>query len=376
MDDFGDFVQYLGPDMATKILTLLDDPSDLARVCAASSSWRQFVIANDISKHLCLRLVPEVSGLAQFIEKNNMIEPLKVESNSNAEWEISRRNHRIYAFLAQGLSPSTEKNCLFEAISASSTDNYPEESIQNTLEPRDRIVDRASYWSSKGQSDPGVPETLLYRLISKLCVITEIHVHPFQAYFQFGFPIYSAKAVRFRAGHPKFPMDMTIDDYYKSQTGHELDDGRFVWTYTSPEFPMVQENCLQKFKLPEPVICIGGILQVELLGRVQRQEMDMLFYICVSHVKVLGRLLLSPFDVEIVDPSGKCTLKYCPMGDMPESSLSSAQDGDGGTHSGIRSFTTRLIQRGVRSWEQMIVSAILGARAVPDSDGSDDEIPT
>lgn len=40
-----------------------------------------------------------------------------------------------------------------------------------------------------------------------------------------------------------------------------------------------QENCLQAFKLPEPVLGIGGILQVELLGRVQRQEMDELYYI-------------------------------------------------------------------------------------------------
>ena len=40
-----------------------------------------------------------------------------------------------------------------------------------------------------------------------------------------------------------------------------------------------QENSLQNFKLPEPVVCIGGILKIELLGRVQRQEMDDLFYI-------------------------------------------------------------------------------------------------
>ena len=46
-----------------------------------------------------------------------------------------------------------------------------------------------------------------------------------------------------------------------------------------------QENRLQNFKLPEPVLCIGGILQIELLGRVQRQEMDGLFYIwyCQIH---------------------------------------------------------------------------------------------
>lgn len=39
---------------------------------------------------------------------------------------------------------------------------------------------------------------------------------------------------------------------------------------------------MQVFKLPRPVLCIGGILQVDLLGRVQTQEMDQLYYIwCV-----------------------------------------------------------------------------------------------
>ena len=42
---------------------------------------------------------------------------------------------------------------------------------------------------------------------------------------------------------------------------------------------LIQENCLQPFKLPEPVLCVGGYMQIELLGRVQRQEIDGLFYI-------------------------------------------------------------------------------------------------
>ncbi|PKI35790.1 hypothetical protein CRG98_043825 [Punica granatum] len=359
MDNVGDFVQYLGPDMSIKILTHLDDPSDLVRVCAASSSWHRFVIENNISKHLCLRLVPEVLGLARFIEGNIMIKPLKDASNTSAEWERNKINHRVYAFLARGLSSTIEKSCLSEAICASSTDNYPEESMQNTLEPRDRVERRASYWSSKGQSDPEVPETLLYRLASKLCVVTEIHVQPFQAYFQFGFPIYSAKAVRFRMGHPKSPMEMDSEAFDKSQTGSESADGNFVWTYTSPEFPMVQENCLQKLKLPEPVLCIGGILQVEL----------------VSHVKVLGRPLLSPFDVEIDDASGKCALKYRPIAEGPESSLSSAKDEDGGPHSRLRTLSAMLMLRGVRSWEQIILSRIRGAGASVDSNESEDELP-
>ncbi|OWM79512.1 hypothetical protein CDL15_Pgr022924 [Punica granatum] len=356
MDNVGDFVQYLGPDMSIKILTHLDDPSDLVRVCAASSSWHRFVIENNISKHLCLRLVPEVLGLARFIEGNIMIKPLKDASNTSAEWERNKINHRVYAFLARGLSSTIEKSCLSEAICASSTDNYPEESMQNTLEPRDRVERRASYWSSKGQSDPEVPETLLYRLASKLCVVTEIHVQPFQAYFQFGFPIYSAKAVRFRMGHPKSPMEMDSEAFDKSQTGSESADGNFVWTYTSPEFPMVQ---------PSP---ISKIAELDL----QSKGVNFCF---VSHVKVLGRPLLSPFDVEIDDASGKCALKYRPIAEGPESSLSSAKDEDGGPHSRLRTLSAMLMLRGVRSWEQIILSRIRGAGASVDSNESEDELP-
>jgi len=48
---------------------------------------------------------------------------------------------------------------------------------------------------------------------------------PCPADFQIGSPIYSAKSVRFKMGHPKASLDAT-------------DDEMFVWTYTSPEFPM------------------------------------------------------------------------------------------------------------------------------------------
>lgn len=52
-----------------------------------------------------------------------------------------------------------------------------------------------------------------------------------------------------------------------------------------------QENCLQNFRLPEPVLCIGGILQIELLGRVQRQEMDNLYYIWYHQMHPLLNLV-------------------------------------------------------------------------------------
>nr|DAD18795.1 TPA_asm: hypothetical protein HUJ06_020258 [Nelumbo nucifera] len=118
-------------------------------------------------------------------------------------------------------------------------------------------------------------------------------------------------AVRFRMGHLK-PLEagsVHMDRLVKNQRPAS---NNFVWTYVSPEFQMTQENCLQKFKLPEPVLCIGGILQIELLGRVQKQDTDGLFYICVSHVQVIGCSVSPAFDVEILDPSGKWLLKYYP----------------------------------------------------------------
>lgn len=40
-----------------------------------------------------------------------------------------------------------------------------------------------------------------------------------------------------------------------------------------------QVDALQSFKLPRPVICIGGIVRIELLGRVQKQKLARLYYI-------------------------------------------------------------------------------------------------
>ncbi|XP_028756373.1 F-box protein At4g00755-like isoform X2 [Neltuma alba] len=279
----GDFIRWLGPDLSIKILSHLDDPCDLARVSAVSRAWHHF---------------------------DNMIEPTRFVPGNPMTWDCLKRNHNVYAFLARGLAPYVRQNCISEAVVASSTDNYPEESIQNTMEPRDRTEIRASYWSSKGESDPSVPETLIYKLISKICIVTEIYIQPFQAYFQHGNPIYSAKSVRFRMGYLKQPKELKSNRKAK----RILQGKDFVWTYTSPEFPMAQENRLQIFKLPEPVFCVGGVLLVELLGRVQKQQMDQLYYICISHVGVVGRPLSSGFSAKM-HHSGRCFLKHSPRKD-------------------------------------------------------------
>ncbi|KAJ7962310.1 F-box protein [Quillaja saponaria] len=304
-----DFFKWLDPDMSMKILMCLDDPSDLVRVSSVSRFWRHFVIVNGLCKQLCLRMFPQLSRVASVVElnKHETKENAEVGSSYLMEWEALQRDHRVYAYLARASISSTIGDCISEAYGASSTDNYPEESIDNTLEPRDIVAQRASYWSSKGQSNPDLSETLLYKLVYDFCVINEIKIQPFQAFFQMGYPIYSAKSVRFKMGHPKTSTDVKGDLMCKSS--HVSADDQFIWTYTSQEYPMAQENHLQKFKLPEPVLCIGGVLQIQLLGRVQKQEMDGLFYICVSHVQVVGQSLSPAFGVEILKPSGKFVLK-------------------------------------------------------------------
>ncbi|KAL1360330.1 hypothetical protein HN51_005697 [Arachis hypogaea] len=293
-----DFLSYLDLDTSLKILMCLDDPTDLVRVSCVSRSWRHYVIENGLCKQLCMRMFPQLSRFERVVELNQhgAKDHAEVGSSSSMEWLALEREHRVYAYLARASTEYVGTNCIARTIGASSTDNFPQESIDNTLEPRDNISGRYSYWSSSGQSNPGVPETLTYELLSQICVISEINIQPFQAHFQIGSPIYSAKSVRFKMGHCKSSLDASTDD-------------NFVWTYTSPVFPMSQENRLQKFKLPEPVLCIGGILQIELLGRVQRQEMDGLLYICVSYVQVVGCSLSPAFNVEILDPTGRFLLK-------------------------------------------------------------------
>lgn len=127
-------------------------------------------------------MFPGISRVANVTVMNNSMEPLQGDFNKSMEREDLAKENRVFAFLARGLESFIRKECIVAAISASSTDNYPEESIVNTLEPGDRVETRPSYWSSKGESDPTASEKLIYNLVASLCVITEIHLQPFQGW--------------------------------------------------------------------------------------------------------------------------------------------------------------------------------------------------
>ncbi|GMN23811.1 hypothetical protein TIFTF001_051331 [Ficus carica] len=176
-----DLLSWLEYDMIIKILGFLEDPADLVRIGAVSQSWRHFVVENGLCKELCLRLFPQLSRVSHVVELKQHETEDHVGSSSNwMERESMIKDHRVYAFLARCCKSLDAKSCIQEAISASSTDNYPTESISNTLEAGDRVGWRASYWSSTGQNDSRVPETLTYKLVSDLCVITKISIQPFQ----------------------------------------------------------------------------------------------------------------------------------------------------------------------------------------------------
>ncbi|KAI3960566.1 hypothetical protein MKW92_042250 [Papaver armeniacum] len=251
MEGSRDFLPLLNHDLSLKIFSYLDEPADVVRASSVSHSWRTFVIANGVSKSLCLRWCPETPCAIKAIEEDNIIEPLKVETNGNVGMEKLKKNHRVYAFLARGVDYYVTNDCISEAICASTTDNFLEENIRNTL-----VLNRgASYWSSARESNPDLPEMLTYKLVPELRFITKIRVQLNQA---------SVKAVRFRMGHFRTPERETdlVGDY--EARPRSIED-HVVWTYTSEKFPVLQV-CLVIHEMHQPLSFIhyGNGMRVNL----------------------------------------------------------------------------------------------------------------
>lgn len=82
-------------------------------------------------------------------------------------------------------------------------------------------------------------------------------------------------------------------------------------------------------------------------------------------MEVVGRPLLPEYDVDIIDQSGKCILKYFP--ELPEPSSTNGEIGRG------RSRASRLVQRGVHGWEHIVLNTLLGGRGMFDDDDDIDE---
>ncbi|XP_020589984.1 F-box protein At4g00755-like isoform X6 [Phalaenopsis equestris] len=150
----------------------------------------------------------------------------------------------------------------------------------------------SSFWSNKRKS------TLTFRLSCKLCVIHEIKIQLPQAEFYC-----RASKCRFRLGHMR----------NENATPEELLAEDFIWTYVSPEFSMVEIGDFQSLKLQRPVVCIGGVLQFELLSRDPSDESsDMRTLIMASRVKAIVCPLAPAFEVSLLDRMGDSILMYFP----------------------------------------------------------------
>uniref|UniRef100_A0ACD5Z7Y7 Uncharacterized protein n=1 Tax=Avena sativa TaxID=4498 RepID=A0ACD5Z7Y7_AVESA len=201
--------------------------ADLVRAAAVSRTWRRFVIGNNLSKSLCVRLCPEVATIAATAE---VTIPLP---SAPAPESDSERDYRIYSNLARALvsnSGDRSVGCVLRCVGASSTDYFPNETMVHTLDEHELVNLRPSYWSSCGADDPEEQESLTYRLNSDVCIVDEIRVQPFLAFFQGGQPIYSSKMVRFRMGHYKLPRGsesfVTDEDENKMVNA----DNKYMWT--------------------------------------------------------------------------------------------------------------------------------------------------
>ncbi|CAD6238471.1 unnamed protein product [Miscanthus lutarioriparius] len=196
------------------------------------------VIANEFCKSLCLRICLEVASFTRAVEVSESPPVPALAAPASESSHDAEKDHRIYSNLGGALISSKSKpfvDCILDCIGASSTDHFPAERMENTLDPREVVGHRPSYWSSGGQYDPDVPESLTYRLRSNLCIVDEIRIHPYKVFFYDGQPIFSSKMVRVRIGRSKPSRGMAEVD---NQT--VIADENYVWTYTSPDFPMRQ----------------------------------------------------------------------------------------------------------------------------------------
>ena len=152
-------------------------------MCSAVTS---IVIDNQFSKLQCLRACPELSTFTQVDVTTTTSRTLarRDQDTATSADDKLHRDHRVYMHLSHGLlTPYKPRDCIIPCIGASTTDSFPEESIQNTIEPVDPVEVRPSYWSSRSNGDPDAPECLIYRLQADLCLVDENKMQPFKGFF-------------------------------------------------------------------------------------------------------------------------------------------------------------------------------------------------
>ena len=131
-------------------------------------------------KNMCTNISPIMSDTFSLVTRT---EDLRIDESRNKSLiqeasgptiQNQRIEAEVYCQLAWELTkPVNRRNRIKRALRASSTDNYPEESIEKTLQPSPKWPNpnTPSYWSSKGNIDPQGPETLTYELETPVSLV-------------------------------------------------------------------------------------------------------------------------------------------------------------------------------------------------------------
>ncbi|KAL2642639.1 hypothetical protein R1flu_010226 [Riccia fluitans] len=274
-------MERLGADTIICILKHLTAPADVASASIVCRSWRQYVLEGQLWREVCRREFPELQ-LIEVEFADCVARGSEGAGSSHVFQSTLEKYHHGYNRLYREFTETSvsDRNCIGAAIAASSTDEFPRESIHETLYANPTkswmrwMNDQWSNWSSKGQRDPEVPETLTYKLVSSVCLIHEIK-----------FDLLKPNSI---LEIPYIRRDFQLVEFpWTSGPPPE-----YTWTFVSQEYPVLKEDVLQVFKLSRPVLCVGQILQVELLGRTQmcfsNEDVALLYYICICHVNVVG----------------------------------------------------------------------------------------
>lgn len=265
------------PELLDHIFSFLDPLTDLRTAQCVCHTFRLAFINQRIWSRLCAALYPPLAPYIDNMDTGRLSLIFSFYPPDNDLVPLHIACQRLYSSLHKAVMEPPEPYSLIAApLRASSTDHDPEEGIENTLHPLVRSEDPLCYWSSEGSFDKESGEWLQYDFAHELCIVKEVQLRPYKAYFQRGNPIYAPQRVSFKA---------------MQFTGRPGDDavqvGPFDWE--SEEFPVECENDrVQSFRLPTPMLFARSIFQVNLLGRTQTQEADGMYYTCMGYLKVVG----------------------------------------------------------------------------------------
>ena len=251
--------------------------------------------------------VSDLSTVAQYTPQATGLAPEELRLR-----QLSAACKRLFSSL-QDTDISEPLSIIADALESSSID-HPAESPNLTLDPVVRTHGLISYWSSAGSEDANSAEWVAYRLVHPLCVVQGMQIRPFRAWFQRGNPIYASKKVRIDLGGlPLAPPPLqspallevarlNSDRMAQEERGAVQEEEGYLhrqnstapchvipwishgkkttwgdWVTKSEEYPMLKEDTLQTIDIPRS-LCVGGYLQLDLLGRTQTQDSDDLYY--------------------------------------------------------------------------------------------------